>query len=64
MSNPYIRMFKGEVNPGMADKVGSDYCRHLENFIPQKYGNIERRPGTRFIYKSEKPEGLLEEHDV
>ena len=27
-------------------------CRILRNFIPRRYGNLERRPGTLYIAKS------------
>ena len=32
-------------------------CRHLENMIPLIQGPVERRPGTKFIYKSVSPVG-------
>ena len=25
-------------------------CRKLENFLPEPYGDVQRRPGTEFIY--------------
>jgi hypothetical protein len=33
------------------EKYGS-LCRTLKNFIPRRYGCIERRPGTYFVAKA------------
>ena len=68
MNEPSIKLFGGEVSPEIDARIDIEKyvsaCRHCENFIAVKTGYIERRPGTKFIYKSEKPDGLLEEHDV
>ena len=43
----------GEMSPKIDCRVDTEKyssgCRTLDNFIPEKYGCVERRPGTIFI---------------
>ena len=54
MRIPIKHFTGGEIDPQMGDKT-RHACRHLENFIPQIYGNVERRPGTKKIYSVTNP---------
>ena len=54
MRIPIKHFTGGEIDPQMGDKT-RHACRHLENFIPQIYGNVERRPGTKKIYSVTSP---------
>lgn len=54
MKFPIKHFTGGEVDPQAESRVRHG-CRHLENFIPQIYGNVERRPGTKFVYNSANP---------
>jgi len=52
---PIISFNAGELSPQIdaridVEKYGSG-CRHLENMIPLIYGGVERRPGTKFIWR-------------
>jgi hypothetical protein len=54
MSNVAITSFNaGELSPKINERQDvekySSGCRTLEDFIPIKYGCVERRPGTLFI---------------
>lgn len=43
----------GELSPKIDCRTDTDKyasgCRVMENFIPEKYGTADRRPGSRFI---------------
>jgi len=54
MRIPIKHFTGGEIGPQMGDRT-RHACRHLENFIPQIYGNVERRPGTKLMYVSTLP---------
>ena len=54
MRIPIKHFTGGEIDPQAESRV-RHACRHLENFIPQIYGNVERRPGTKFMYSSVLP---------
>jgi len=53
---PIIRLNGGEYSPLIGTRSDlakfSAGCRKCENFIPTIYGEIERRPGTKFITKA------------
>jgi hypothetical protein len=56
---PIISFNGGEASPKIDARSDTEkypsLCRHLENMIPEIYGGAERRPGLRFVYKSEEP---------
>ena len=58
-NEPIITFNGGEVTPHADQRADVDkyvsMCRHLDNFIPQIYGNVERRPGTKYIYEVTQP---------
>jgi hypothetical protein len=62
MANAPLTTFNsGELSPKIDCRADIEKyaagCRVLENFIPTKYGCVERRPGTMFIADiTEKPE--------
>lgn len=54
MANFPITTFNaGELSPKIHDRVDTEKygsgCRKLDNFIPEKYGCVDKRPGTIFI---------------
>jgi hypothetical protein len=54
MSNVALTTFNGgEMSPKIAERVDTEKyasgCKTMDNFIPEKYGCVERRPGTLFI---------------
>ncbi len=54
MPNQPITSFNsGEMSPKIDARVDTEKyasgCKRLENFIPLKYGCVERRPGTIFV---------------
>lgn len=59
MNIPIIKYTSGEVSPKIDARTDIEAhesgCRHLDNFISRIYGVIERRPGTKKIYQSERP---------
>jgi len=55
MAKTIITSFNtGEISPKIEARVDlekySSGCLRLENMIPTKYGGVERRPGTKFVY--------------
>ncbi len=60
---PLISFNAGELSPKIdaradIEKYASG-CRTLENMIPVIYGDVERRPGTEFIYEAKySPQGI------
>jgi hypothetical protein len=59
MNIPITTMNGGECSPLVEARTDLDkyesLCRKLENMLPRIYGPVERRPGTKFIYKSVSP---------
>jgi hypothetical protein len=59
MNVPVTSFNKGEFTPKIAERIDVESytsgCKIMENMIPLIYGPAERRPGTMFVYKSEKP---------
>jgi hypothetical protein len=60
MANTPITSFNaGEFTPKIAERIETEKymsgCKVMENMIPLIYGPAERRPGTVFVYHSEKP---------
>jgi hypothetical protein len=54
MANVALTTFNGgEMSPKISERVDTEKyqsgCKALDNFIPEKYGCVSRRPGTRFI---------------
>lgn len=54
MANIPITTFNsGELSPKVDARIDVEKyaggCRILENFIPLKYGCVEKRPGTMFV---------------
>jgi hypothetical protein len=53
MNTPITSFNKGEFSPKICERVDIESyqsgCKTLDNFIPEKYGCVERRPGTLFI---------------
>jgi hypothetical protein len=54
MANVPLTSFNsGEMSPKLTDRVDTEKygsgCKRLDNLIPEKYGCVERRPGTLFI---------------
>ena len=57
MTDQIIDLNGGEFSPHLDVRVDITRggCRTCQNFIPQIWGNVERRPGTKYIYSSERP---------
>ena len=60
MPNLAINRFNGgEFTPKLDARADiesySGGCRKLENFLPEVYGDVQRRPGTKFIYDATTP---------
>lgn len=56
---PIVSFNGGEASPLIDQRIDTEkytsMCRHLENMIPEIYGNAERRPGLKFVYDSAVP---------
>ena len=55
MNIPKIKFVQGLVTPRIEPRKLSAGCKVLDNFIPGLQGYVERRPGTKIIYKSTRP---------